>query len=85
MAFFKQHIPDCCEGFERAVYEFDTFKELMEKQKPLLKGHKWCYSDYVEDSQLLMVETEDNTEWMVIGYVLNFDLSKYLPKVIYGD
>ena len=30
-----------------------------------------------------MVQPKDNSKWMVIGYVYDFDLSKYLPKTIY--
>lgn len=84
MGFFKKHIPSFCEGFEKVVFEFDTFEELIKRQQPLLKGYKWCYDNYIDHSQLLMVESEDNTKWLVIGYVLDFDLSQYLPKVIYG-
>ena len=84
MAIFKQHLPSFYEGFEKKSFEFNTFSELMNKQQPLLENHKWCYSDYGE-SQLLMVETIDNTKWFVIGYVEGFDLSEYLPKVIYKE
>ncbi len=85
MAVFKQHIPSFCEGFDKKFFEFNTFEELMKEQEELLPNHKWCYSDYVDDTQLLMIEKLDNTEWYVIGYVNGFDLSKHLPKVIYED
>lgn len=83
MAEFRQHIPSFCEGFERKIFQFNTFEELMSFQKDLLPNDKWCYSDYVDNNQLLMVETIDNKSWYVIGYVEGFDLSKYLPKVVY--
>lgn len=85
MAEFKQHIPSFIEGVERKIFQFNTFEELMKEQEELLPNHKWCYSDYVDDTQLLMIEELDNKYWFVIGYVKNFDLSKYLPRVIYGD
>lgn len=84
MALFKQHIPSFCECLEKKSFEFNTFEELMEKQQALLKDHKWCYSDYL-DKQLLMVESIDNKKWFVIGCVEDFDLSNYLPKVVYGE
>ena len=83
MATFKQHIPNFCDGFERKVFEFNTFEELIEQQPPLLENDKWCYADYGE-SQLLMVQPKDNSQWFVIGYVYGFDLSKHLPKTVYG-
>ena len=85
MAEFRQHIPSFISGVEREVFTFDSFEELMNRQSTLLPDHKWCYNDYVDKTQLLMIENKDNTEWFVIGYVEDFDLSKYLPKVIYGD
>ena len=32
-----------------------------------------------------MVQSKDNSQWFVIGYVYDFDLSKHLPKTVYGD
>lgn len=84
MATFVQYIPSFCEGITRQHFKFTTFKELIDKQQELLPNHKWCYSDY-GSCQLLMIETLDNTEWFVIGYVVDYDLSKDLSKVIYGD
>ena len=84
MAKFKQHIPNFCEGFEAKVFEFNTFKELIEQQPPLLENDKWCYDNYGK-AQLLMVQSKDNSQWFVIGYVYDFDLSKHLPKTVYGD
>ena len=57
----------------------DYDDNLIKKVK--VTGHAG-YDDYGK-AQLLMVQPKDNSKWMVIGYVYDFDLSKYLPKTIY--
>lgn len=85
MPKFKQHLPSFYEGFKKKEFQFNTFEELMQEQSELMPEHKWCYSNYADNIQLLMVETLDNKKWYVIGYVEGFDLSAHLHKVIYGD
>lgn len=48
------------------------------------ENYFWCFSercnyDTNRKSQYLMIQSNDYEKWWVIGFIYNFDLSKYLP------
>lgn len=96
---FKQYIPAFCSGIERTEFDFETLEELLEKQlKPVenFPNLKYYYEQYMDNCQLLIQgfdmvlpvsDTVNKTEfqWVVLGYVYNFDLSKHLPRIEYPE
>lgn len=84
MAIFKQHIPAFVEGVERREFEFNTLEELKAGAPLAYPENHYCYDKYF-DCQLLMESTPDNEQWIVLGYVIDFDLSKHLPKFVMKD
>lgn len=97
---FKQYIPAFCSVIERIEFDFKTLEELLEKQlKPVgikLFNLKYYYEQYTDSTQLLIQgfnmvlpvsDTVNKTkfQWIVLGYVTDFDLSKHLPLMEYPE
>lgn len=81
---FKQHIPSFCSGFKPKKFEFKNLEKVL-KEYPINKSKEFfCYSNYHDTCQLLILDLKENN-WIVLGYVYNFDLSKHLPKFIYRE
>lgn len=63
----RQHIPDFCEGFEKAVVEFNTLEELL--AIPFVKNfsaHDSFHRYSVNDNHLI-AEYRGGREWWVVG------------------
>ena len=97
---FKQYIPAFCSVTERIEFDFETLEELLEKQfEPVginLFNLKYYYEQYTDSTQLLIQgfnmvlpisDTVNKTkfQWIILGYVNNFDLSKHLPLMEYSE
>jgi len=85
MAEFLQHLPGYVTGIDPARFEFTDFKkEVLEKYSHWVESgeYHWCYNPGGNGMQYLMVITENNDKWWVVGFVKDYDLSKYLPKAV---
>jgi hypothetical protein len=63
----RQHIPDFCEGFDKATVEFDTLEELL--AIPFVKNfsrHPTFFRFSMSDRHLI-AEYRGGREWWVVG------------------
>jgi len=69
MNAIKQHIPDFCEGFEKALVEFNTLEELLaidfvKKFSTFPKFHQFSMND-----GHMIAEYRGGREWWVVGRI----------------
>ena len=84
---FIQHIPGIVKD-EDEKFEFTNFKrEVLGKYNHLVESgeYHWCYMPWDNDLQYLMINTKNDDEWRVVGFVRGYDLARHLPKIVFNQ
>ncbi len=84
MGKFIEHIPRFIQVSEKPLeIDFNDLNELLEKiNYKKSNDENWCYDQMPNGDYLLMTNNKDNTSWWIVGKIYNYDLSKYLPKLV---
>ena len=78
--YFVKYRPAFFSGFKDEKYNFDSIDDLLKKNNNALSDGFMFACEYGFYKQTLMVSSTKKREWYVVGFVYNFDLSRYLPN-----